>query len=299
MGERGFGGEVGVRGGLEDDGLGAVPDQVDAAAVAHAERAVDLQHGALDFGADGLGVRLAGGQRRVAHRRMELHGAGGCARGGVVPAGVRHDLHRRQRERIPARADNGNGQFDAFDPLLCQRAVGKLQGLVQRFGKLLGVLHAANALGGAGACGFHTQRIAAGNTAFHLGQHRFGTPCSERAARQRQRLRRNRGGHVFRKVVVRLQRFGKARLVVGAAAHGRAATHAWHVGGFKGVLDVAGFAVRSAQAVDGHIGLGTQKRVHQAAVNHNKFRLVFCFFQRCDNVIRRDDRTLRFERPPS
>ena len=78
--------------------------------------------------------------------------------------------------------------------------------------------------------------------------------------------------------MVRLERLGERRLVVGEAAHRRAAAHARQADRGKRVLDVAGFAVAATQAADGRIGLRAQQIVDEGAVRLEQLGLVLGLF---------------------
>ena len=227
---------------------------------------------------------------------MQLDGVRGLSRRGVIPALLRHDLHRGQREGVPTRADDGHAQLHALGPRLHERPLADLQRLAQRLCQLFGVLDAGNAMGGAAGRGLHTQRKAARKTTFHLGKRRFHAPQLERAARKRQRLRDRCRDQVLREVVVRLERLGERRLVVGEATHRRAAANARQADRGERVLDVAGFAVTAAQAADGRIGLRAQQIVDERAVRLEQLGLVLGLFQRRHHVVRRGKRALGLER---
>ena len=96
--------------------------------------------------------------------------------------------------------------------------------------------------------------------------------------------------------MVRLERLGERRLVVGEAAHRRAAAHARQADRGKRVLDVAGFAVAAAQAADGRVGLRAQQVVDEGAVRLEQLGLVLGLLQGRHHVVRRGKRALCLER---
>ena len=198
--------------------------------------------------------------------------------------------------RVPTGADDGNRQFNAFDPLLDDHMIIVGQRIEDRLAQVIDVVDAVHAHRGPAVRRLHCHGIAAMNAFLHQIERRRGTHVLESVTRDANALRPRGDRRFVGELAICLHRRMQRVLVLGATAHERVGADIGDAQKLEQALDGTILAVLAVKRAVAHVGAFAAQRGHQLARRVERDDLVPGFLERSAHVLAASQRKLSFER---
>ena len=197
---------------------------------------------------------------------------------------------------VPTGADDGNCQFNAFDPLFDDHVIVVGQRIEDRLAQVIDVVDAVHTHRRSAVRRLHRHRIAAVNAFLHQVERRRSTHVLEGVARDADALRPRGDRRLVGELAIRLHRRMQRVLILSATAHERVRADIGDAQKLEQALDGTVLAVLAVKRAVAHVGALAAQRGHQLARRVERDDLVPGFLERRAHVLAASQRKLSFER---